>query len=195
MTPTLLPTFSAARRRALVLGCVAALAFIPEAGSGQAAPPIAGAGWESVFRSYMRGGKTDSALAVLHRAVASGDSAVKVPRFALRAGNELYRRGSASKNVDTLMAAILFFAYGDSLIPSDPAKVLIAASHVTIGMIAEGDAVQAKSCKFAKVAQSNWRQALADQASYRDLTDEGLRFDSVRKMVPVVDSEVAAYCR
>jgi hypothetical protein len=163
-----------------------------------AAPPATDlkspAAWDDVFASYVRARRPDRALGVLHVAAANGDSAARLTRLALHEGNAWYRRGAATRNIDTLTVAIRYLAYADSLVPSDPAKFLIAESHIVIGSAAEHRAAQTKSCKLAKLAQSNFTQVLASlRATEPPPEDPGLGV--VLKSMPVVKQQVAAFCK
>jgi hypothetical protein len=179
----------AARGPLLAICIAAALLLFPGLVLGQTT-----AVWGQVFDSYVRARQPDSALRTLHAAMEQGDSAARVARFALHEGNAWYRRGAATKNIDTLTVAIRFLAYADSLVPSDPAKYLIVASRVMIGFTAEEHAAKTRSCRFAKMAQSNWTQALA---GVRDLPVEDPDLSLVGvvvKTMPTVEQQVRTFC-
>lgn len=184
-----------ARRGGVLALCVGAAVVLfskPMAGQATRPSPV----WNDVFESYVRARQPDSALRVLHRAVADGDSAVRVTRFALHEGNEWYKRGIAIKNIDTLTVAIRYLAYADSLVPSDPARYLIVAARIWIGTVAEHRAAETKSCRLAKLAQSNWKQALAGfRTTERDGPPEDPGVGVVIKSMPKVEHQVAAFCK
>jgi tetratricopeptide (TPR) repeat protein len=162
-----------------------------------AANPKWPAGWEQLFTAYVNTAQPDSALWALHQAVANGDSASNIQRFALSQGNSWYRRGSANKNADTLGVAIRYLAYADSLVPSDPAKFLLGTSRFTIGAVTDQDAVKNKSCDLAKLVSTNWTQALIDLHAGASVQPQAAAqmMTTVTKYMPSVDQQVKKFCK
>jgi tetratricopeptide (TPR) repeat protein len=162
-----------------------------------AANPKSPSGWEQLFTAYVNTAQPDSALWALHQAVANGDSASNITRFALSQGNAWYRRGSANKNADTLGVAIRYLAYADSLVPSDPAKFLLGTSRFTIGAVTDQDAVKNKSCDLAKLVQANWNQALIDLHAGASVQPGAAAqmMTTVTKYMPSVDQQVKKFCK
>jgi hypothetical protein len=145
----------------------AAVALVPSLVRAQAKDQRTPAAWEDAFVSYARSGQPDSALASLHSAMVHGDSAARVARLARHEGNAWYRRGAATSNPDTVTVAIRYLAYADSVESNELARYLIAEVYVSVGTIAEKAAVQTGSCKLARMAQSNWTQALPSSGRCR----------------------------
>ena len=161
-----------------------------------AANPKSPSGWEQLFTAYVSVGQPDSAIWALHQAVANGDSAPNVARFALSQGNSWFKRGSANKNVDTLQVGIRYLAYADSLAASDPAKFLLGTSRFTIGAVTDADAVKAKSCDLAKLVQSNWTQALIDLHAGASVQAAAAAqmMGTINKYMAAVDQQVKKFC-
>jgi hypothetical protein len=183
-------------------GVAAALILLPSLVCGQATSgsqpptdPTSPAAWVDVFGSYVRARRPDRALGVLHVAAASGDSATRLTRLALHEGNAWYRRGAATRNIDTLAVAIRYLAYADSLVPNDPAKYLIATSRIMIGLAATQRAAQNRSCTLAKLAQSSFTQALASDATAPVGPPVDPGFGAVRKSMPEVEQQIKTFCK
>jgi tetratricopeptide (TPR) repeat protein len=162
-----------------------------------AANPKSAAGWEQLFTSYVNAGQPDSALWALHQAVANGDSASNAARFALSQGNAWFKKGQASKNVDTLQVGIRYLAYADSLTPRAEAKFLMGVSRYMIGSIVDQDAAKDKDCNGAKLVQSNWNQALIDLTAGASVQPPAAAqmLGVINKYSPVVDKQVKQFCK
>jgi tetratricopeptide (TPR) repeat protein len=162
-----------------------------------AANPKAASGWEQLFTAYVNLNQPDSALWALHQAMANGDSASSVSRFALAQGNTWFKRGQANKNVDTLQIANRFLSYADSLVPSDPAKFLRGTALFEIGATIDQEAVKSKNCDQAKQAQASWNQASIDlHAGGRVQPDAAAQIlGNITKYSPTIDRQVKQFCK
>ncbi len=162
-----------------------------------AANPKSPSGWEQLFTAYVNVGQPDSALWALHQAVANGDSAANVARFSLSQGNSWFKKGQPTQNVDTLLVAVKFLAYGDTLNSTPPAKFLLGVSRYTIGAKMDQDASKAKSCDLGKQVQAYWNQATIDLhggASVNAAAAAQL-LGNLQKYSPIVDKQVKQFCK
>jgi tetratricopeptide (TPR) repeat protein len=125
-----------------------------------AANPKTTATWEQLYTAYVTLQRPDSALWALHGAVAS-DSAerTKAGGYALSQANNYFKKGNASKSIDTLGIAIKFAAYADTLAPRPETKFIMGASQYIIGSMYEQDGAKAKNCDQVKSALTYWNAA------------------------------------
>ena len=163
---------------------------MPQTQSGQS-------GWEQLFTSYVNANQPDSALWALHQAVANGDSASNAARFALSQGNSWFKKGQASKNVDTLQVGIRFLAYADSLTPRPEAKFLLGVSRYMIGATLDQDAAKNKDCNGVKQVQTNWNQAIIDLTAGASVQQQAAAemLGVINKYSSVVDKQVKQFCK
>ena len=162
-----------------------------------AANPKSPSGWEQLFTAYVNVGQPDSALWALHQAVANGDSAANVSRFALSQGNTWFKKGQTSQNVDTLQIGVKFLAYADTLNPTPPGKFLLGISRYMIGAKNDQEASKAKSCDLAKQVQADWNQASIDLHAGGSInpTAAAQFLTNLQKYSPIVDKQVKQFCK
>src|SRR6185436_1379898 len=76
--------------------------------------------------------RPDSALAALHRAVATGRDSALVAQFALSKGNALYRTANGTKTSTDFAIALRLLAFSDSVRPTEQARFLLGASALGV---------------------------------------------------------------
>jgi tetratricopeptide (TPR) repeat protein len=160
--------------------------------------PKNGDAWAFMARAYNDGGQPDSVLYALHQAVAADTGQRKfATAFALSQGNTWYKRGSGSKNVDTLDVAIKFLTFSDSLSASPTAKFLLGAAAYTAGVTLDQDAVKEKSCPKIKQAQDYWNTAQANvPAGLQSYPEPAKQILTVlQQYLPIVAKQVKAICK
>lgn len=89
-------------------------------------------------------GRPDSALAALHRALASGEDTALVAQFALAKGNTLYRAANGTKAAADFALAMRTLAFADSVRPSQQSRFLVGASALGIAQAMVTDASKTK---------------------------------------------------
>ncbi len=118
--------------------------------------------WDQEYLDYINTNQYDSAMATAHGAVANGESPAKVAPFILTQANAFYKKGNASKNVDTLVMAIRWAKYSDSLAASPQAKFIAGVSEFTVGAQYDQDGYKNKDCATIKKAEQMWQEAQTD---------------------------------
>jgi tetratricopeptide (TPR) repeat protein len=147
---------------------------------------------------YAQSSQNDSILWALHQAAAA-DTAGKTTaaKFALTQGNIWYKKGNASKNIDTLDVAIHYLAFSDSLSASPTAKFLMGASAFTAGYVADQQGAQAKDCNQLKKAQDYFNTAQenvpAGLQMYADAAKQILT--ALQQVQPIVGKQIKAVCK
>jgi tetratricopeptide (TPR) repeat protein len=89
-------------------------------------------------------GRPDSALAALHRALASGEDTSLVAQFALAKGNTLYRAANVTKAAPDFALAMRTLAFADSVRSSQQSRFLVGASALGIAQAMVTDASKTK---------------------------------------------------
>ncbi len=118
--------------------------------------------WEALYSAYMGLSQYDSAMAAAHSAVANGEDPGQMAKFTLPQGNAFYKKGNASKNVDTLLMAVRWTKYSDSLAASPQAKFIAGVSEFTVGLQYDQDGYKNKDCATIKKAEQIWQDAQID---------------------------------
>jgi tetratricopeptide (TPR) repeat protein len=99
-------------------------------------------------------GRPDSALAALHRALASGEDTVLVAQFALAKGNTMYRAANGTKTSADFSLALRVLAFADSVQSSQQSRFLMGASALGAAQAMVTDASKAKdkveSCRLMR---------------------------------------------
>lgn len=147
---------------------------------------------------YAQANQNDSTMWALHLA-AAGDSGGRntAAKFALTQGNNWYKKGNASKNIDTLDVAIHWLAFSDSLSASPTAKFLMGASAFTAGYVADQAGAAAKDCGQLKKAQDYFGVAQenvpAGLQMYADAAKQILT--ALQQVQPIVGKQIKAVCK
>ena len=89
-------------------------------------------------------GRPDSALAALHRALASGEDTALVAQFALAKGNALYRAANGTKTSADFSLALRTLAFADSVHSSQQSRFLVGASALGAAQAIVTDASKTK---------------------------------------------------
>jgi predicted Zn-dependent protease len=120
--------------------------------------------WEQLYNAYIGGGKYDSAMAAAHSAVANGDDPTAMSGYIRTQGNNFYKKGNAAnpKNVDTLLMAVRWSKYSDSLAANPGAKFIGGVSEFTVGLQYDQDGTKNKDCAKIKQAEQLWTEAQID---------------------------------
>jgi tetratricopeptide (TPR) repeat protein len=99
-------------------------------------------------------GRPDSALAALHRALASGEDTVLVAQFALAKGNTMYRAANGTKTSADFALALRVLAFADSVQSSQQSRFLMGASALGAAQAMVTDASKVKdkveSCRLMR---------------------------------------------
>jgi len=147
---------------------------------------------------YSQTGQNDSTLWALHLAAAADTSGRSTAaKFALTQGNIWYKKGNASKNVDTLDVAIKYLAYSDSLTASPTAKFLMGASAFTAGYVADQAGAANKDCTSLRRADGYFTVAQinvpAGLQSYPEPTKQIIT--ALQQVQPIVAKQIKAVCK
>jgi tetratricopeptide (TPR) repeat protein len=147
---------------------------------------------------YAQAAQNDSTLWALHQAAAADtESRTTAAKFALTQGNVWYKKGNASKNVDTLDVAIRYLAYSDSLSASPTAKFLMGASAFTAGYVADQDGAKNKDCNTLKKASDYFNVAQTNVPAglqvYPDPAKQILT--ALQQVQPIVGKQIKAVCK
>ncbi len=118
--------------------------------------------WEQLYTAYMGLNQYDSALATAHSSVPNGEDPAQMAKFTLTQGNAFYKKGNASKNVDTLLMAVRWTKYSDTLAASPQAKFIAGVSEFTVGAQYDQDGYKNKDCATIKKAEQMWQDAQVD---------------------------------
>jgi tetratricopeptide (TPR) repeat protein len=147
---------------------------------------------------YSQTGQNDSTLWALHM-VAAADTASRstAAKFALTQGNVWYKKGNASKNVDTLDVAIKYLAYSDSLDASPTPKFLMGASAFTAGYVADQAGAASKDCTTLKKAQDYFNVAQANVPAGLQMYPEPAKqiLTALQQVQPIVGKQIKAVCK
>jgi tetratricopeptide (TPR) repeat protein len=147
---------------------------------------------------YAQANQSDSTMWALHQAAAADTGGkTTAAKFALTQGNNWYKKGNASKNIDTLDVAIHWLAFSDSLSASPTAKFLMGASAFTAGYVADQQGAAAKDCNQLKKAQDYFNVAQenvpAGLQMYADAAKQILT--ALQQVQPIVGKQIKAVCK
>jgi tetratricopeptide (TPR) repeat protein len=148
--------------------------------------------------TYAQAGQNDSTLWALHLAAAADTaSRTTASKFALTQGNIWYKKGNASKNMDTLDVAIRYLAYSDSLVASPTPKFLMGASAFTAGYVADQQGAQGKDCGLLKKAQDYFNVAQANVPAGLQSYPEPAKqiLTALQQVMPIVGKQIKAVCK
>jgi tetratricopeptide (TPR) repeat protein len=148
--------------------------------------------------TYAQAGQNDSTLWALHLAAAADTaSRTTASKFALTQGNIWYKKGNASKNMDTLDVAIRYLAYSDSLVASPTPKFLMGASAFTAGYVADQQGAQGKDCGLLKKAQDYFNVAQANVPAGLQAYPEPAKqiLTALQQVMPIVGKQIKAVCK
>ncbi len=160
----------------------------------------------ALARLYADQGNDQGAMTALQAAVANGDSASTVARYALAIGQTAFRAAGASKQAADYEKAIRYLEFSDKTSASPEAKFLLGYTAFSLGgqqlqqaqTLSRGNASQkAEGCTVSKAAQANFLTAQTNlpaggsfnpQATQQALTQLG-------QFAPYADQFVKALCR
>ncbi len=153
--------------------------------------------WHLLYNTDVATNQPDSALAVLHQALANGDSAATVARYALAQGNKYFKLGNADKNRDTLQTAIRYLTFADSLTPRPEAKFLLGVSQFLVGTNDAQQAPKDKSCPLAREAEQYWTAALANIHDGASVSQQAAAqyLQYLNQYLPAVHRQVKQFCK
>jgi predicted Zn-dependent protease len=147
---------------------------------------------------YTQTGQNDSTIWALHQAAAADTSGKSTAaKFALTQGNVWYKKGNATKNVDTLDVAIKYLAYSDSLSASPTAKFLMGASAFTAGYVADQDGTKNKDCNSLKKAEDYFNVAAANVPAGLQAYPEPAKqiLTALQQIQGIVPKQIKAVCK
>lgn len=151
----------------------------------------------ALARLYADQGNDQQAMTALQNAVAAGDSAATVARYALSIGQGAYRAANASKAQADYEKAIRYLEFSDKTSESDEAKFLLGVTSLSYGQMLLQDAQKSKGCAPARSAQAAFTTAQSNlprggkfnpQATQQALT-------GLSQLAPYADQMVKAFCR
>lgn len=140
----------------------------------------------------------DSSLAALRSALANGEDSTLVSQLALTAGNNWYKKASASKATEDASEAVDFLTLAATLQPAnEDANFLLGASHFTVGQVAYTTARERKNCEASRVANQSFTQAQIyiprGGAKYPDAAGQLMGY--VTQLLPVTEQMQRTYCK
>lgn len=146
-------------------------------------------------------GRPDSALAALHRALASGEDSALVAQFALAKGNTLYQTASGTKTSGDFTLALRFLAFADTVHSSPQSKFLVGAAALGVAQSALIEATKLtdkpQSCRLAQLGADMVPLArTALQAGQEAFGEEAARsLEYLAQLDPYVGRETSAFCQ
>ncbi len=110
--------------------------------------------WEQLYNGFVGLSQWDSAMTAAHSAVANGEDPTAMSGYVRTQGNNFYKKGNAAnpKNVDTLLMAVRWSKYSDSLAANAGAKFIAGVSEFTVGLQYDQDGAKNKDCALIKKA-------------------------------------------
>jgi predicted Zn-dependent protease len=147
---------------------------------------------------YSQTGQNDSTIWALHQAAAADTSGRSTAaKFALTQGNVWYKKGNATKNVDTLDVAIKYLAFSDSLVASPTPKFLMGASAFTAGYVADQAGAASKDCAQIKKADGYFGIAQSNVPAGLQMYPEPAKqiLTALQQVLPIVQKQIKAYCK
>ena len=120
--------------------------------------------WEQLYNGFVGLSQWDSAMTAAHSAVANGEDPAAMSGYVRTQGNNFYKKGNAAnpKNVDTLLMAVRWSKYSDSLAANAGAKFIAGVSEFTVGLQYDQDGAKNKDCAVIKKAEQMWQDAQID---------------------------------
>ena len=145
-------------------------------------------------------GRPDSALAALHRAVATGQDSTLVSQFALAKGNTLYRAANATKASVDFSLALRFLTFSDSVFSTEQSRFLSGAAALGVAQASLTEAAKsadkAEGCRLAKAGIAIMPLARtglkAGEQSFADAAKQSL--DYLDQLEPFAQQQLKAAC-
>lgn len=162
----------------------------------QANPKLPGA-YATLARMQAEAGQDEQALASLQQAVANGDSAATVARYALAIGQTAYRAANSAKTLPAYEKAIRYLEFSDKTAASDEAKFLLGVTALGQGQMLLQEAQKAKGCTQARGAQAAFTTAQANLPSGGRINPQGAQqaLAGLNQLSPYADQMVKAFCK
>jgi tetratricopeptide (TPR) repeat protein len=154
----------------------------------------------SVAQLEIELGRPDSALAALHRALATGDDSALIAQFALAKGNSLYRAASGTKTSNDFGLAFRFLVFADTVRSSSQSKFLIGAAALGIAQSAVTEATKVadkvESCRLTRLSADMLPVARTGlQAGEGELAEAAKQsLDFLQQLDPYVTQQLTTNC-
>jgi tetratricopeptide (TPR) repeat protein len=160
----------------------------------------------ALARLYADQGNDQGAMTALQAAVANGDSASTVARYALAIGQTAYRAAGVSKAAADYEKAIRYLEFSDRTSASPEAKFLLGATAFSLGgqqlqqaqTLSRGSAAQkTEGCTVSKAAQANFLTAQTNLPAGGSFNPEATKqlLTQLGQFAPYADQFVKALCR
>jgi tetratricopeptide (TPR) repeat protein len=162
----------------------------------QANPKLPGA-YAALARMQAEAGQDDAAFQSLQQAVAGGDSASTVARYALSIGQTAYRAANAAKTQPAYEKAIKYLEFSDKTSPSDEAKFLLGVTSLGFGQMQLQEAQKSKGCTQAKGAQTAFLTAQTNLPAGGKFNPQATQqaLSGLTQLSPYADQMVKAFCK
>jgi tetratricopeptide (TPR) repeat protein len=145
-------------------------------------------------------GKTDEVVPAIKAAIAAGDSSSNLRILLLKAGQDAYKKASASKNFDDFKTAVDLLKYADTAVKGEQkaqAQFLLGATYVAFGQAKLVVSDQTKQCQDVKDAKDFFVEAQILLPKGGSFSPDAMRalMGQVMQLDPAADARVKAYCK
>jgi len=133
----------------------------------------------------------------LRSAKAAGDSTPVIAGYALTLGNNEYKKGNASKNIEDYQRALKYLYFSDSTAATGNSKFLIGVTNLQMVQPLLQQASDKKSCDQAKQAQAALVEAniFAPQGGREFPKEVPQIMAAIQQLTPYAERSVKALCK